>query len=76
MLIWGASGGLGSYATRFTLNGGAIPGLRRLLPGEGRDLPRMGAKHIIDRSAELGATDRDGMVRTSRTTVRRGRPTG
>ncbi len=53
MLIWGASGGLGSYATRFTLNGGAIPGLRRLLPGEGRDLPRMGAKHIIDRSAEL-----------------------
>lgn len=52
MLIWGASGGLGSYATRFTLNGGAIPGLRRLLPGEGRDLPRMGAKHIIDRSAE------------------------
>ena len=25
VLIWGASGGLGSYATQFALNGGAIP---------------------------------------------------
>ncbi len=52
VLIWGASGGLGSYATQFALNGGAHPRLRRLLAGEGRDLPRMGAELIIDRSAE------------------------
>ena len=25
VLIWGASGGLGSYATQYALNGGAIP---------------------------------------------------
>ena len=25
VLIWGASGGLGSYATQMALNGGAIP---------------------------------------------------
>ena len=31
VLIWGASGGLGSYATQFALNGGAGPGVRGLL---------------------------------------------
>ncbi len=25
VLIWGASGGLGGYATQYALNGGAIP---------------------------------------------------
>ena len=39
VLIWGASGGLGGFATQYALNGGADPGLRRLQRGEGRDLP-------------------------------------
>jgi crotonyl-CoA reductase len=52
VLIWGASGGLGSYATQYALNGGAVPRLRREQPGEGRDRRRMGAELVIDRSAE------------------------
>ena len=50
VLIWGASGGLGSYATQFALNGGAIPvcvvsspekaELCRSMGAELRDRPR------------------------------------
>ena len=52
VLIWGASGGLGSYATQYALNGGAIPVCVVSSP-EKADLCRaMGAQFIIDRSAE------------------------
>ena len=44
VLIWGASGGLGSYATQCALAGGRHPGLRGLQPGEGRDLPADGRR--------------------------------
>jgi crotonyl-CoA reductase len=52
VLIWGASGGLGSYATQFALNGGATPVC--VVSSEAKaDLTRaMGAELIIDRSAE------------------------
>ena len=36
VLIWGASGGLGGFATQYALNGGADPGLRGLQRREGR----------------------------------------
>ncbi|CAB4941576.1 MAG: crotonyl-CoA carboxylase/reductase [Actinobacteria bacterium] len=52
VLIWGASGGLGSYATQYAVNGGAIPVCVVSSP-EKADLCRaMGAEHVIDRSAE------------------------
>ena len=52
VLIWGASGGLGSYATQYALNGGAIPVC--VVSSEAKaDLCRsMGAELIIDRRAE------------------------
>ncbi|MGZ4637649.1 MAG: crotonyl-CoA carboxylase/reductase [Actinomycetes bacterium] len=52
VLIWGASGGLGSYATQFALNGGATPVC--VVSSETKaDLTRaMGAELIIDRSVE------------------------
>jgi crotonyl-CoA reductase len=52
VLIWGASGGLGSYATQLAVNGGAIPVCVVSSP-EKADLCRsMGAELIIDRRAE------------------------
>ena len=52
VLIWGASGGLGSYATQYAVNGGAIPVCVVSSP-EKADLARaMGADLVIDRSAE------------------------
>ncbi|RLK55354.1 crotonyl-CoA carboxylase/reductase [Actinokineospora cianjurensis] len=52
VLIWGASGGLGSYATQFALNGGAIP-VCVVSSKEKADIARkMGAELVIDRSAE------------------------
>ena len=52
VLIWGASGGLGSYATQYAVNGGAIPVCVVSSPAKA-DLARaMGAQHVIDRSAE------------------------
>ncbi len=52
VLIWGASGGLGGYATQFALNGGAIP-VCVVSSEEKADLCRaMGAELIIDRKAE------------------------
>jgi len=52
VLIWGASGGLGSYATQYAVNGGAIPVCVVSSP-EKADLCRaMGAELVIDRSAE------------------------
>ncbi|HVE64811.1 MAG TPA: zinc-binding dehydrogenase, partial [Mycobacteriales bacterium] len=52
VLIWGASGGLGSYATQFALNGGAIPVCVVSSPEKAEICRRMGAEHVIDRSSE------------------------
>lgn len=52
VLIWGASGGLGSYATQFALAGGANP-ICVVSSEQKADICRaMGATAIIDRSAE------------------------
>ncbi len=52
VLIWGASGGLGSYATQYAVNGGAIP-VCVVSSEEKADLCRaMGAELVIDRRAE------------------------
>ncbi|MFF0066922.1 crotonyl-CoA carboxylase/reductase [Streptomyces sp. NPDC005279] len=52
VLIWGASGGLGSYATQFALAGGANP-ICVVSSAQKADICRaMGAEAIIDRNAE------------------------
>jgi crotonyl-CoA reductase len=52
VLVWGASGGLGSYATQYALNGGAIPVCVVSSPQKAEICRRMGAELIIDRNAE------------------------
>jgi crotonyl-CoA reductase len=52
VLVWGASGGLGSYATQFALNGGAIPVCVVSSPEKAEICRRMGADLVIDRTAE------------------------
>jgi len=52
VLIWGASGGLGSYATQFALNGGATPVCVVSSPEKAEIVKKMGAELVIDRSAE------------------------
>lgn len=52
VLIWGASGGLGSYATQFALNGGATPVCVVSSPEKAAIVRKMGAELVIDRSAE------------------------
>ena len=52
VLIWGASGGLGSYATQMALNGGAIPVCIVSSPAKADIVRSMGAELIIDRNAE------------------------
>jgi crotonyl-CoA reductase len=52
VLIWGASGGLGSYATQFALNGGAIPVCVVSSEEKAEICRSMGAELVIDRSAE------------------------
>ncbi len=52
VLIWGASGGLGSYATQMALNGGATPVCVVSSPEKAELVRRMGGELIIDRSAE------------------------
>ncbi len=52
VLVWGASGGLGSYATQYALNGGAIPVCVVSSPEKADIVRRMGAELVIDRSAE------------------------
>ena len=52
VLIWGASGGLGSYATQMALNGGAIPVCVVSSPDKAELCRAMGAELIIDRRAE------------------------
>jgi crotonyl-CoA reductase len=52
VLIWGASGGLGSYATQLALGGGAIPVCVVSSPEKAALCRAMGAELVIDRSAE------------------------
>src|SRR5919112_5239926 len=52
VLIWGASGGLGSYATQMAINGGAIPVCVVSSPEKAEIVHSMGAELVIDRSEE------------------------
>ena len=52
VLVWGASGGLGSYATQFALGGGAVPVCVVSSPEKAELCRRMGAELVIDRNAE------------------------
>ncbi|OFE14663.1 crotonyl-CoA carboxylase/reductase [Humibacillus sp. DSM 29435] len=52
VLIWGASGGLGSYATQMALASGATPVCVVSSPEKARICRTMGAELIIDRSTE------------------------
>lgn len=52
VLIWGASGGLGSYATQFALAGGANPICVVSSDQKAEICRKMGATAIIDRNAE------------------------
>jgi crotonyl-CoA reductase len=54
VLIWGASGGLGSYATQMALAGGATPVCVVSSPDKAEICHRMGAELVIDRSAATG----------------------
>jgi crotonyl-CoA reductase len=54
VLIWGASGGLGSYATQLALGGGAIPVCVVSSQDKVEICHRMGAELVIDRSADSG----------------------
>ena len=52
VLIWGASGGLGSYATQLALAGGAIPICVVSSPQKAEICRAVGAEAIIDRTSE------------------------
>jgi crotonyl-CoA reductase len=52
VLVWGASGGLGSYATQFALNGGATPICVVSSDEKAEICHKMGAELVINRSAE------------------------
>ncbi|ONK10323.1 crotonyl-CoA carboxylase/reductase [Streptomyces sp. MP131-18] len=52
VLIWGAGGGLGSYATQLALAGGASPVCVVSSPAKAEICRRMGAEAVIDRNAE------------------------
>jgi crotonyl-CoA reductase len=54
VLIWGASGGLGSYATQMALASGATPICVVSSPDKAEICHKMGAKLVIDRSHETG----------------------
>ena len=51
VLIWGATGGLGAYATQYVLNGGGIPVGVVSSPDKAKILRDMGCEAIIDRNA-------------------------
>src|SRR5215217_1712712 len=52
VLIWGASGGLGGFATQYALNGGAVPVCVVSSEEKAEICRRMGAVLIINRSAK------------------------
>ncbi len=52
VLVWGASGGLGGFATQYALNGGAIPICVVSSEDKAEICRRMGAELIINRAEE------------------------
>ncbi|MBY5163736.1 crotonyl-CoA carboxylase/reductase [Salsipaludibacter albus] len=52
VLVWGATGGLGGFATQFVLNGGGIPVCVVSSPEKVALLHDLGVEHVIDRRAE------------------------
>ena len=52
VLIWGATGGIGAYATQLVRNGGGIPVGVVSSPRRAELLRKMGCEHVIDRAAE------------------------
>ncbi|MGH3447121.1 MAG: crotonyl-CoA carboxylase/reductase [Nocardioidaceae bacterium] len=52
VLVWGASGGLGSYATQMAINGGATPVCVVSSPDKAELCRAMGAELILDRREE------------------------
>ncbi|MEX0657922.1 MAG: crotonyl-CoA carboxylase/reductase [Egibacteraceae bacterium] len=52
VLIWGATGGLGGFATQLVRNGGGIPVCVVSSPDKVELLASLGVDHVIDRSAE------------------------
>ncbi|MFI1972724.1 crotonyl-CoA carboxylase/reductase [Streptomyces cinnamoneus] len=52
VLIWGATGGLGSYATQLVLNGGGIPVCVVSSESKAELVRGMGAELVINRAAE------------------------
>ena len=65
VLIWGATGGLGSYATQYALNGGAIPVCVVSSPDKAELCRSMGAELVIDRTAEGYQFWKDGVQQPS-----------
>jgi crotonyl-CoA reductase len=51
VLIWGATGGIGAYATQYVLNGGGIPVCVVSSEDKAQILRNMGVEAIIDRRA-------------------------
>ena len=51
VLIWGATGGIGAYATQYVLNGGGIPVCVVSSADKAEILRKMGVEAIIDRAA-------------------------
>ena len=52
VFIWGATGGIGAYATQLVLNGGGTPVGVVSSEDRARLLHDMGCEHVIDRKAE------------------------
>ncbi|BCB79285.1 hypothetical protein Pflav_056950 [Phytohabitans flavus] len=52
VLVWGAAGGLGSYATQIALNGGAIPVCVVSSESKAAQVRAMGAELVINRAEE------------------------
>jgi crotonyl-CoA reductase len=52
VLIWGATGGIGGFATQFVLNGGGIPVCVVSSPEKAELLRSIGVEAVIDRKAE------------------------
>ena len=52
VLIWGATGGIGAYATQLVLNGGGTPIGVVSTPEREQILSDMGVEHVINRRAE------------------------
>ncbi|MDP8962026.1 MAG: crotonyl-CoA carboxylase/reductase [Actinomycetota bacterium] len=60
VLIWGAAGGLGGFATQFVMNGGGIPVCVVSSEDKAKLLADVGVEAVIDRKAEGYQFWRDG----------------